>query len=180
MRHVAPVRAALGIRTVFNLLGPLTNPAGAQFQVLGVFAPEWVRPMADTLAQLGTNHAWIVHGLDGIDELSIAGTTKVSEVSGGSVRDFEISPSDAGLSTSPLSALEGGSPDDNALAIRELLDGQEGPFRDCVLLNAAAGLHVFGLADTLKSGVERAARAIDDGTARSVLTRLAALSHGKD
>ena len=180
MRNVAPVRSSLGIRTVFNLLGPLTNPAGAQYQVLGVFAPEWVRPIADTLARLGTKRAWVVHGMDGIDELSIAGATKVAEVSGTEVREFEILPEDADLSSSPLSALEGGSPQDNALAIQELLDGQEGPFRDCVLLNAAAGLHVLGKANSLKDGVTAAATAIDSGKARSTLKTLAAISNGKD
>ena len=180
MRHVAPVRASLGIRTVFNLLGPLTNPAGAKHQVLGVFAPEWVRPMAETLRRLGTRRAWVVHGVDGIDEVSISGITKVAEVSGEDLREFEITPADAGLDTSPLSSLEGGSPDDNALAIHELLDGQEGPFRDCVLLNAAAGLHVIGKAETLKDGVVAAASAIDSGKARSALNKLAALSNGRE
>ena len=180
MRHVAPVRASLGIRTVFNLLGPLTNPAGANHQVLGVFAPEWVRPMADTLARLGTKRAWVVHGVDGIDELSISGITNVAEVNGTEVREFEVTPEDAGLGTSPLSSLEGGSPEENALAIQELLDGQEGPFRDCVLLNAAAGLHVFGKTSSLKDGVSVAAEAIDSGRARATLSKLAALSNGRD
>lgn len=180
MRHVAPVRASLAIRTVFNLLGPLTNPAAAKFQVLGVFAPEWVRPMADTLARLGTKRAWVVHGIDGIDEMSIAGITKVAEVDGSSVREFDVSPADAGLGTSALSSLEGGSPSENATAIRELLDGQEGPFRDCVLLNAATGLHVLGKANTLKDGVAAAADAIDSGKALITLNRLASLSNGRD
>lgn len=179
MRHVAPVRSSLGIRTVFNLLGPLTNPAGANHQILGVFAPQWVRPMAETLASLGTKRAWVVHGVDGIDELSIAGTTKVAEVSNGTVREFDLTPADAGLDTSPLSALEGGAPDQNALAIRELFDGQEGPFRDCVLLNAAAGLHILGLAETLTSGVALASGAIDSGNSRKTLQQLASLSHGR-
>ena len=180
MRHVAPVRAKLGIRTIFNLLGPLTNPAGAEYQILGVFAPEWVLPMAETLARLGTKRAWVVHGMDGIDELSIAGMTKVCEVNGHSVREFEIMPADAGLETSPLSTLEGGGVETNAQAIRELLDGQEGPFRDVVLLNAAAGLHVFGLANDLKEGAAMAAEAIDSGKAAATLRTLAALSNGQD
>ena len=180
MRHVAPVRASLGIRTVFNLLGPLTNPAGAKHQVLGVFAPEWVRPMAETLARLGTVRAWVAHGIDGIDELSISGVTKIAEVNGADVREFEITPADARLGTSPLSSLEGGSPEDNALAIQELLDGQEGPFRDCVLLNAAAGLHVLGLAHSLEDGTRLAAVAIDSGKARAALNKLSALSNGRD
>ena len=180
MRHVAPVRARLGIRTIFNLLGPLSNPAGAQFQVLGVFAPEWTRPMAEALVQLGTQKAWVVHGLDGIDELSIAGPTQVCEVSGGTIREFEIHPADAGLDTSPLSRLEGGNVADNALAITELLDSQEGPFRDAVLLNAAAGLHVFGKAADLKQGVAMAAEAIDTGKARDTLRKLVSLSNGQE
>ena len=118
--------------------------------------------------------------MDGIDELSIAGATKVAEVRGTEVREFEILPKDADLSSSPLSALEGGSPQDNALAIQELLDGQEGPFRDCVLLNAAAGLHVLGKANSLKDGVTAAATAIDSGKARSTLKTLAAISNGRD
>lgn len=180
MRHVAPVRASLGIRTIFNLLGPLTNPAGAQHQVLGVFAPEWVRPVAQALARLGTKRAWVVHGVDGIDEVSISGVTKVAEVSGGKVETFEITPADAGLTASPLSTLEGGDVADNALAITELLDGQEGPFRDVVVLNAAAGLHVFGKASTLKEGAAQAEAALDSGQARETLHKLAALSHGRD
>ena len=179
MRHVAPVRASLGIRTIFNLLGPLTNPAGAQHQVLGVFAPEWVQPMAQTLARLSTKRAWVVHGVDGIDEVSISGVTKVAEVTGRKVKLFEITPEDAGLSPSPLSTLEGGDVADNALAITDLLDGQEGPFRDVVVLNAAAGLHVFGKAPTLKEGAIMAAAALDSGAARETLRKLAALSHGK-
>ena len=179
MRHVAPVRAKLGIRTIFNLLGPLSNPAGAQFQVLGVFAPEWTRPMAEALAQLGATKAWVVHGRDGIDELSIAGASHVCEVENGAIREFEIHPSDAGLDTSPLSRLEGSSVADNALAITDLLDSQEGPFRDAVLLNAAAGLHVLGKAADLKEGAAMATDAIDSGKAKDTLRRLAALSNGQ-
>ncbi|KCZ94389.1 anthranilate phosphoribosyltransferase [Hyphomonas johnsonii] len=179
MRHVAPVRAKLGIRTIFNLLGPLSNPAGAQYQVLGVFAPEWTRPMAEALAALGTEKAWVVHGIDGIDEISVAGTTHICEVAGGTIREFEFHPSHAGLDTHPLSRLEGSSVADNALAITDLLDSQEGPFRDAVLLNAAAGLHVFGTAADLKTGVAMAAEAIDSGKARDTLRQLVALSNGQ-
>jgi anthranilate phosphoribosyltransferase len=180
MRHVAPVRAKLGIRTIFNLLGPLTNPAGACHQVLGVFGPEWVRPMAETLGRLGTERAWVVHGLDGIDELSIAGPSKVCEVTeDGSLKDFEIHPSDAGLNTHPLSALESEDVAGNALAITELLDGHETPFRATVLLNAAAGLHVHGKAADLKEGAGMAAEAIDSGNAKQTLRKLVALSRGE-
>lgn len=179
MRHVAPIRAKLGIRTVFNLLGPLTNPASAKYQVLGVFAPDWVRPIAETLSKLGSKRAWVVHGLDGIDELSIAGITKVAEVTPEGITEFEITPEDAGLGVSPLSALEGGAPEDNALAVRELFDGQEGPFRDCVALNAAAGLHVIGLADDLRTGAAMAMEVLDNGKARDTLRSLVTLSNGK-
>ena len=178
MRHVAPIRAKLGIRTIFNLLGPLTNPAGAQHQILGVFGPEWVKPMAETLNRLGTRHAWVVHGVDGIDELSISGVTKVCEVKDGAIREFEVTPEDAGLDRSPLSMLAGGDVADNAQAISELLDGQEGPFRDVVLLNASAGLLVYGVVDSLAEGVRKSAEAIDTGAARTTLRKLAELSHG--
>ena len=178
MRHVAPIRAKLGIRTIFNLLGPLTNPAGAQHQILGVFGPEWVKPMAETLNRLGTRHAWVVHGVDGIDELSISGVTKVCEVKDGAIREFEVTPEDAGLDRSPLSMLAGGDVADNAQAISELLDGQEGPFRDVVLLNAAAGLLVYGVVDSLAEGVRKSAEAIDTGASRTTLRKLAELSHG--
>lgn len=179
MRHVAPIRAKLGIRTIFNLLGPLTNPAGAQYQVLGVFAPEWVRPMADALETLGVKRAWVVHGLDGIDEVSISGKTIVAEVSDQGVHEFEIEPGDFGLSPHPLTALEGGAAEDNALAIRDLLDGREGPFRDVVVLNAAVGLHVMGRAPSVSAALMLAQQAIDSGAARDTLSKLAALSHNE-
>lgn len=179
MRHVSPVRAKLGIRTIFNLLGPLTNPAGASYQVLGVFALQWVRPMAEALAELGIERAWVVHGLAGIDEVSISGPTRVCEVLGKTVREFEIEPRDAGLGQSPLSTLEGGTPRENAAAIDHLLDGSAGPFRDIVLINAAAGLLVSGVVPDLPTGIALAAEAIDSGRAQATLQRLAALSHGQ-
>jgi anthranilate phosphoribosyltransferase len=179
MKHVAPVRTKLGIRTIFNLLGPLTNPAGAQYQVLGVFARQWVRPMAEALLQLGTARAWVVHGEDGIDEISISGRTIVCEVSNGSVREFALEPNDAGLPAHPLSMIEGADVTGNAQAMLDLLDGDEGPFRDMVLLNAAAGLHVLGLAHDLKTGAAMAAEAIDSGKARETLRQLASISAGE-
>ena len=179
MRHVAPVRADLGIRTIFNLLGPLSNPANATHQVLGVYDSCWLRPMAEALCALGVKRAWIVHGRDGIDELSIAGTSDVVEVADGSLREFVIEPKDAGLTSSPLSALEGGSPDQNATAIRDIFEGRPGPFRDAVVLNAAAGLVVLGKADDLLAGAQQAATAIDTGKALETLTRLAAISQGE-
>jgi anthranilate phosphoribosyltransferase len=180
MKHVAPVRAKLGIRTIFNLLGPLTNPAGAEHQVLGVFSPDWVRPMAETLRSLGTMRAMVVHGVDGIDEISISGETLVAEIGHGEINEYKLTPAMLGLKMSPLSALAGGPPQDNARAIMELFEGQEGPFRDCVIANAGAGLYVLGRAGDLLSGVQAAAAALDRGKARETLSVLADLSHGRD
>ena len=179
MRHVAPVRAALGIRTLFNLVGPLSNPAGASHQVLGVFAPEWITPMAEALLQLGIERAWVVHGTDGIDELSIAGETQVAEVKDGKITRFTLTPDSADLPVSPLKALEGASVEDNADAILTLLDGRAGPFRDVVLLNAAAGLVLMDRAKDLTEGTAIAGRAIDSGAARATLTALVNASHGR-
>ena len=179
MRHVAPIRTKLGIRTIFNLLGPLTNPAGAQHQVLGVYAPRWVRPMAEALGELGTARSWVVHGVDGVDELSISGPSRVCEVTSAGVREFTIEPAMAGLSAHPLSLLEGTDVEGNARAIIDLFDGHAGPFRDMVLLNAAAGLLVLGLAEDLKHGAALAAEAIDSGKARDCLAKLAKASNGK-
>ena len=183
MKHVAPVRASLGIRTIFNLLGPLSNPASASHQVLGVNEARWVRPMAEALRDLGITRAWVVHGqdVDGtvIDELSIAGETQVIEVANGTLTELVIVPEDAGLSRNRLSALAGGQPAENALAIQEMLDGRPGPFRDAVILNAAAGLLVYGKARDLKQGAELAANAIDSGAARETLGRLVAASKGQ-
>lgn len=180
MRHVAPIRHKLGIRTVFNLLGPLSNPAGAEYSVLGVYDPRWVQPMAEALQALGTRRAWVVHGVDGIDEISISGATIVCEVTPDTLRHFELVPGDAGLAAHPLSRLEGGAPEDNAAAIRDLLDGRAGPFRDIVLFNAAAGLHVAGIAGSVLEGVERAAAAIDSGKARETLDILVRTSREAD
>jgi len=161
MRHVAPVRASLGIRTIFNLLGPLSNPASATHQVLGVNEARWLRPMAEALRDLGITRAWVVHGTS---------TTEAAVMT--------IVPEDAGLDRANLSALTGGKPDENALAIRELLEGRDGPFRDAVLLNAAAGLHVLGLASDLKIGAQMAGDAIDSGKALTTLSKLAEASKG--
>lgn len=183
MRHVAPVRASLGIRTIFNLLGPLSNPAFASHQILGVNEARWLRPIAEALRDLGVTHAWVVHGADMdetvIDELSIAGDSHVIEVKDGTLSELTIVPEDAGLTRNRLSALAGGAPSENAMAIRELLDGRPGPFRDAVLLNAAAGLFVYGLATDLTDGVARAAEAIDSGAATATLANLAAASKGQ-
>ncbi len=184
MRHVAPVRASLGIRTIFNLLGPLSNPAGATHQILGVYEPRWLRPMAEALRDLGITRAWVVHGTsanedNAIDELSIAGDTQVIEVKDGALTQLAITPEDAGLGRTGLSSLAGGKPDENAGAIRQLLEGRPGPFRDAVLLNAAAGLHILGLAGDLRTGANMAAAAIDNGNALSTLSSLVAASQGR-
>ncbi|MEM1147994.1 MAG: anthranilate phosphoribosyltransferase [Pseudomonadota bacterium] len=183
MRHVAPVRASLGIRTIFNLLGPLSNPASATHHVLGVNEARWLRPMAEALRDLGITRAWVVHGtdVDGtvIDELSIAGETHIIEIQAGGLTELTIVPEDAGLTRNRLSALAGGAPAENAAAIRELLDGRPGPFRDAVTLNAAAGLHVLGLASDLTVGRTKAEAAIDSGAAAATLAALAKASIGQ-
>ncbi|MCB2132041.1 MAG: anthranilate phosphoribosyltransferase, partial [Rhodobacteraceae bacterium] len=138
IRHVMPTRSELGTRTVFNLLGPLTNPAGVKRQLTGAFSRQWIRPMAETLAALGSDRAWLVHGGDGTDELSIAGISWVAALEDGAVREFELHPEDAGLPVHPFEAIMGGTPEDNAAAFRALLGGQKGAYRDAVLLNAAA------------------------------------------
>lgn len=183
MRHVAPVRASLGIRTIFNLLGPLSNPASATHQILGVSDARWLQPMAEALRDLGISRAWVVHGsdMDGtvIDELSIAGETQIIEVKDGALTPQTVTPEAAGLSRNRLSALAGGPPAENALAIQELLEGRPGPFRDAVVLNAAAGLFVLGRAGDLKTGAAQAQDALDSGAARRTLKMLAAASTGQ-
>ena len=173
MRHVGPARAELGTRTIFNILGPLTNPAGVRAQLTGAFSPQWLRPMAETLRALGSTRAWLVHGGDGTDELSIAAPSRVAELKDGEVREFDISPEDAGLPVHPFEAIIGGEPAENAAALRALLDGAKGAYRDAVLLNAAAALVVAGRAADLRMGVEMAREAIDSGAAKDRLTRLA-------
>ena len=176
MRHVAPVRKELGTRTVFNLLGPLANPARVRRQVVGVFAPEWVEPMAHVLNNLGHEHAWVVHGADGLDELSTTGPNRVAEVRGGAVRTFTLTPEDAGLTRTTLDHLRGGDREVNAGAIRGLLRGERGPFRDIVLLAAGTALVVADHAATISGGVAQAAAAVDDGRATRVLERFRAIT----
>ena len=182
MRHVAPVRQSLGIRTIFNLLGPLSNPASATHQILGVYEARWLRPMAETLRDLGIKRAWVVHGPDpemnGIDELSIAGDTQIVDVRDGALHDFTVRPEDAGLRPHSLSALRGGSPKDNADAIHQLLEGRSGPFQDAVALNAAAGLLVLGKAPDLRNGTEQAKAALESGAALKTLSTLRSASKG--
>ncbi len=172
-RHVGPTRVELATRTIFNLLGPLSNLAGARRQLVGVFAPEWVVPMAEVLGRLGAEHAWVVHGA-GLDELSTAAVSTVAEFRDGKVTSFEVAPEDAGLPRAPLDALKGGEPAHNAALMRELLGGAKGPLRDIVLLNAAAALIVAGRAADLREGAALAARSLDQGKAAGVLERLVA------
>jgi anthranilate phosphoribosyltransferase len=171
MRHAAGPRVELGTRTIFNLLGPLANPARVRRQLTGIFDPSWARPMAEALKALGTERAWIVHG-QGLDELSVAGENRVVALDGDQMHEFTVTPEDAGLPSSPVSAIKGGDAAHNAAALRGLLQGDHGPYRDTVLLNAAAGLIVAGKTQTLRGGVDIAARTIDDGAALAALERL--------
>jgi len=177
MRHVGPIRAELGTRTIFNLLGPLSNPAGVKRQMVGVFAPEWVRPVAEALAALGTERAWVAHG-DGLDEVTTTGETRIAAISGGTISEFTVTPESVGLSRHRHEALRGGDAAFNAQALRATLAGEPGAYRDTVLMNAGAGLVVAGRAADLAEGVRQAAAAIDDGRALAVLGRLAAVSNG--
>jgi len=176
MRHVGPTRVELGTRTIFNLLGPLSNPAGVRRQLVGVFAPEWVIPIAETLKALGAERAWVVHG-DGFDEITATGETQVAELANGEVRSFVVTPSDVGLPLHPREALRGGDPAANAEALRALLDGAPGAYRDTVLMNAGAGLFVAGVAESFKEGVVKAAEIIDSGKARATLLKLVEVSN---
>lgn len=177
LRHVSPIRQELGFRTIFNLLGPLANPAGAQRQVLGVFDSRWVEPLARVLGALGSERAWVVHG-QGLDEITTTGATQIAEWREGAVRLFTVTPEAVGLERAALADLQGGDPEFNARAIRQLLDGAKGPYRDVVLLNAAAALLVSERVETLREGVGEAARVIDQGLAKSALERLVQASNG--
>jgi len=176
LRHVGSIRAELGFRTVFNLLGPLANPAGAQRQVLGVYDSRWVEPIARVLGALGSERAWVVHG-SGLDEMSTTGPTHVAEWRGGYVRLFTITPEAVGLPRADIADLRGGDPAQNADALRALLDGAPGPYRDIALLNAAAAFLVADAVETLHEGVERGVEAIDSGRARAALDKLIAATH---
>jgi anthranilate phosphoribosyltransferase len=178
MRHVSPIREELGFRTVFNLLGPLSNPAGARRQLLGVFDGRWVDPLARVLGALGATRAWVVHG-DGLDEMTTAGATQVAEWREGGVRLFKITPDAVGLPKASLSDIVGGDPAFNAQAIRHLLAGKTGAYRDIVLLNAAAALLVAERVETLREGADLAGQAIDDGLAKATLDALVAASNAE-
>ncbi len=171
MRHVSPIRAELGFRTIFNLLGPLTNPAGAQRQVIGVYAERWVKPLAEALGVLGSERAWVVHG-SGLDEMTTTGETAVAELRDGKVRLFTVTPEALGMRRAALADITGGTPAENADALRRLLAGEKGPYRDIVALNAAAAFLVADKVETLREGVELAGQVLDDGRAQTALERL--------
>ncbi len=178
MKHVGPSRQELGTRTMFNLLGPQSNPAGARRYMLGVFDKRWVEPVAAALLANRAVSAWVVHGSDGLDEISTTGPSFVASIKGGDLRSFEVTPEDAGLPRATMADLKGADPAYNAGRLRALLDGSKDPYRDVVLLNSAAALIVADKADTLKAGVALAAEAIDSGKARRVLDQLIAVSNG--
>jgi anthranilate phosphoribosyltransferase len=171
-KHAAPARKQIGVRTVFNLLGPLTNPAGARAQVMGVPSPELIDLVAETLAELGVDHAFVVHGAGGLDEISLAGETLVAEVKGGGVRRFTVRPEDFQVSQAPIESVRGGTALENAATIRDILAGKKGPPRDIVIVNAAAALVAAGVASNFLEGAQLAAEALDSGAAKEKLAAL--------
>ena len=176
VKHVMPTRQELGTRTIFNILGPLTNPAGVKMQLTGAYTRDVIRPMAETLLALGSTSAWLVHGSDGTDELTITGTSWVAAVENGTIREFEITPADAGLPVHPFEAIVGGTPAENATALRALMDGEGGASRDATLLNAAAALLVAGKVADLREGATLAAESIDNGNAKAAVETLAQIT----
>ena len=178
MRHVAGTRVELGTRTIFNILGPLSNPAGTERQVIGVFDAKWLRPVAEVLGKLGSSRVWVVHGDDGMDELTTTASSQVAELRDGNVSTFSVTPEDAGLTRAAAAALKGGDPKENAAALRAVLDGEVSAYRDIVLLNAAAALVVAERAADLAEGVAQAMAAVDGGKAREVLAKLVDITNG--
>jgi anthranilate phosphoribosyltransferase len=177
MRHVAPVRQELAMRTIFNVLGPLSNPAAPPFQLLGVYSAAMVEPLAHALKQLGTRAAWVVHGSDGLDELSLSGVSHVAELKDGEIHTYDITPEEAGLPRSGLDAIRGKTPDYNANALLEAISGVESAYRNAVVYNAAAGFIIAGKANDLKEGAAMAKDAIDSGRAHATLKKLVAVSN---
>ena len=177
MRHVGPTRVELGTRTIFNLLGPLCNPCKVKRQILGVFSPAWVEPLAEVLKGLGHERAWVVHGADGLDELSTTGPSQVAELKDGKITTFEVAPEEVGLPRAELSDLLGGDAKMNAHALAAMLGGEKGPLRDIVLYTSAAALLVAGKAETLEAGMALAAESLDSGKAQGVLDKLVAISN---
>ncbi len=178
MKNVGPTRVELGTRTIFNLLGPMSNPAGVKRQMIGVFSRQWIEPMAHVLKNLGSESIWVVHGSDGLDEITTSGPTSVAALENGKVRTFEIAPEDVGLKKVKPEQLRGGDAAANAAALRDVLQGKNTAFRDIAVINAAAGLVVAGKVKDLKEGVALAAKAVDSGDAKARLERLIAVSNG--
>ncbi|HEX3708414.1 MAG TPA: anthranilate phosphoribosyltransferase [Pseudolabrys sp.] len=177
MKNVGPTRVELGTRTIFNLLGPLSNPASVKRQMIGAFSKQWIEPMAQVLKNLGSDCVWVVHGSDGLDEITTSGPTSVAALENGKIRTFEIAPEDAGVKRVKPDALRGGSADDNAKSLLDVLGGKPGAFRDVAVLNAAAALIVAGRAKDLKDGAALAAKSIDSGEAEGRLNRLVKVSN---
>jgi len=177
MKNVGPTRVELATRTIFNLLGPLSNPAGVKRQMVGVFSRQWVQPLAQVLKNLGSDSVWVVHGSDGLDEITLTGPTSVAALENGNIRTFEVTPEDAGLPRSSPGSLKGGDADANAVALRSVLDGKPSPYRDVALLNAAAALIVAGKAKDLKEGVAIGVKTLDSGAAAARLKQLVAVSN---
>ncbi|MBL4614701.1 MAG: anthranilate phosphoribosyltransferase [Magnetovibrio sp.] len=176
MKYVMPARLEMGVRTVFNLLGPLSNPAGVKRQLTGAYSRDWIKPMAETLGNLGTEMAWVVHGSDGLDEITTTGPTYVAQIKDGELSEFEITPEDAGLPLAKAEDLKGDTPQHNAQAMRAMLQGEAGAFRDCVVLNCAAALLIAGKAENLKDGAVQAAAALDAGKAVATLEQLISIT----
>jgi anthranilate phosphoribosyltransferase len=176
MKHVGPIRVELGSKTIFNILGPLTNPAGVKRQLTGAFAPDLIHPMAETLQQLGTEKAWLVHGSDGTDEITICGPTAAAVLENGKITSREIHPEEAGLPVHNFRDILGGTPQENAVALMALMDGAQGAYRDAVLLNAAAALVVADKAENLSEGVAIARESIDSGKAKTAIETLARIT----
>lgn len=178
MKNVGPTRVELATRTIFNLLGPLSNPAGVKRQMVGVFSRQWVQPLAQVLKNLGSESVWVVHGSDGLDEITLTGPTFVAALENGEIRNFEVTPEQAGLPRCEPSAIKGGDADANAISLQSVLDGKPSPFRDVALINAAAALIVAGRAKDLKEGVAIGAKSLDSGAAGARLKHLIAVSNG--
>ncbi len=177
MKNVGPTRVELATRTIFNLLGPLSNPAGVKRQMVGVFSRQWVQPLAQVLKNLGSESVWVVHGSDGLDEITLTGPTFVTSLHNGEIKSFEITPEDAGLPRCDAAGLKGGDADANAVALQSVLSGKPSPYRDVALFNAAAALVVAGRAKDLKEGVAIGARSIDSGAANAKLKHLVTVSN---
>ncbi|MDR3497188.1 MAG: anthranilate phosphoribosyltransferase [Ancalomicrobiaceae bacterium] len=177
MKHVGPARVELGTRTAFNLLGPLSNPASVKRQMTGVYAGAWVEPVAQVLANLGSERVWVVHGSDGLDEITVTGPTRVAELKDGRISTFTVAPEDVGLARHEPAAVKGGDAETNAAALRRVLDGERSGYRDIVLMNAGAGFVVAGKAETLAEGVAMAIQSIDSGAARARLIKLIEVSN---